>query len=330
MDRNYGFYEFNKLMTAKQFKRFGRTGESIDHRGNPIFDSRSEDEIYNHARALGVWSAPFVDELNRVYRGLNWNEQTYKDWSDDKNIGQDQCLEVMMRHQRQQVGRQWGELTICPTSLRQANAVVYCWHTHNRPVTGWKFGASVWDDLTMIGVCIVGRPVSRVLDDGESLEITRLAMMHNAPKNAASMLIGSCTKAAKSMGIKKVYSYTLSDELGACYSACGFYPEHVSDDTRTRHRSIVNPYHYETDQIFFEQAVAEIDSQLGKQKTRWVKQLSGEKANESSIEKSTLRRRRSNRRPREQHRLATIGNRETGVSRTRGTVVNAGGGGTID
>lgn len=76
---------------------------------------------------------------------------------------------------------------------------------------------------------IAGRPVSRVLDNGLTLEILRtcapaprprLANGHADP--ALSMLIGASLRAAWALGYRKVISYTQGEETGSTYRACGF------------------------------------------------------------------------------------------------------------
>jgi hypothetical protein len=58
--------------------------------------------------------------------------------------------------------------------LDEANAFVLANHRHHKPVVGHLFslGASVGDQI--VGVAIVGRPVSRFRDDGLTAEVTRL------------------------------------------------------------------------------------------------------------------------------------------------------------
>jgi len=68
-------------------------------------------------------------------------------------------------------------LRIVPVSLKTANAYVAKWHRHHKPVTGHKFSigcTNAQDEL--VGVAIVGRPVSRYLDDGQTLAVNRLCM----------------------------------------------------------------------------------------------------------------------------------------------------------
>ena len=65
-------------------------------------------------------------------------------------------------------------LEICPISLKEANAFVEQHHRHHKPVTGHKFSIGCTDGEKIVGVAIVGRPVSRYLDDSWTLEVNRL------------------------------------------------------------------------------------------------------------------------------------------------------------
>ncbi len=66
-------------------------------------------------------------------------------------------------------------LYIVPYTIRQANAYVAQLHRHNNPVTGTRLVFAAADSTGKIrGVALVGRPVSRHLDDGWTLEINRL------------------------------------------------------------------------------------------------------------------------------------------------------------
>lgn len=60
-------------------------------------------------------------------------------------------------------------LEICPISLDEANKFVEDHHRHHKPVTGHKFSIGCTDGEKIVGVAIVGRPISRYLDDGWTL-----------------------------------------------------------------------------------------------------------------------------------------------------------------
>ena len=111
-------------------------------------------------------------------------------------------------------------LTLTPISWREACRFVEDQHRHHRPPQGWKFGVAVSLNGDVVGVATVGRPVSRHLDNGWTLEVTRLAT--DGTKNACSKLYGACWRAAKAMGYKRLITYTLPEEGGTSLRASGF------------------------------------------------------------------------------------------------------------
>ena len=87
-------------------------------------------------------------------------------------------------------------MKIVPVTLESANDFVRKFHRHSRPVLGCKFAIGALDDGgKLCGVAIVGRPVSRVLDDGLAAEITRVCT--DGTSNAPSMLYGAARRAAR-------------------------------------------------------------------------------------------------------------------------------------
>ncbi len=112
-------------------------------------------------------------------------------------------------------------LYVTPINLEQANAFVSLLHRHHKPVPGAKFTLAVTDtEQSIRGVVIVGRPVSRYLDDGWTLEINRCCT--DGARNACSMLYGAAWKAAKALGFKRIVTYTLPEEGGASLRAVGW------------------------------------------------------------------------------------------------------------
>lgn len=111
-------------------------------------------------------------------------------------------------------------LNIQPISLADANAFVGRWHRHHKPVVGHKFSIAATKDECVVGVVIVGRPVSRMRDDGLTLEVTRLCT--DGTKNACSFLYGAARRAAFALGFIRIGTYTLPDEGGASMRASGW------------------------------------------------------------------------------------------------------------
>jgi hypothetical protein len=104
--------------------------------------------------------------------------------------------------------------------LSEANEFVSRHHRHHKPVVGHKFsiGATLGDEL--VGVAIVGRPISRMRDDGLTLEVTRLCT--DGTKDACSFLYGAAARAAFALGFQKIGTYILASEPGTSLTAAGW------------------------------------------------------------------------------------------------------------
>ena len=111
-------------------------------------------------------------------------------------------------------------LALTPVSLAEANAFVQQHHRHHKTVRGHKFSIGCAEDGRLVAVAIVGRPVSRYLDDGATLEVNRLCS--DGTKNACSFLYAAAARAAKAMGYRKIITYTLDTESGASLRAAGW------------------------------------------------------------------------------------------------------------
>ena len=114
-------------------------------------------------------------------------------------------------------------MEIRPIHLKAANEFVKQYHRHNIPTVGGKFAVSAWENGSISGVAICGRPTARNLDNGFTLEIYRCCT--DGSKNACSILYGACCRIAKAMGSKKIITYTLETENGASLKASGFICE---------------------------------------------------------------------------------------------------------
>ena len=113
------------------------------------------------------------------------------------------------------------KLTIIPCELSDANAFVLIHHRHHAPCTGHKFSLAVTDaDQVIRGVAIVGRPVSRRLDNGLRLEVNRVAT--DGYPNACSALYGAARRAAFALGYKELITYVLETEPGTSLMAAGW------------------------------------------------------------------------------------------------------------
>jgi tRNA A37 N6-isopentenylltransferase MiaA len=107
-----------------------------------------------------------------------------------------------------------------PISVKHASAFVQEHHRHHDAPQGAKFALAAWHDGQLVGVAMVGRPVSRMLDDGLTAEVIRVAT--NGTRNACSFLYGAAKRSAQAMGYRKVVTYTLIEESGASLRAVGW------------------------------------------------------------------------------------------------------------
>ena len=111
---------------------------------------------------------------------------------------------------------------VVPITLREANEFVASFHRHNKPVQGAKFSLGASDGNRLVGVAIVGRPVARLLDNGDTAEVTRCCVLDDAPKGACSFLYSRCWRAWAALGGKRLVTYTLQSESGASLRGAGW------------------------------------------------------------------------------------------------------------
>lgn len=112
------------------------------------------------------------------------------------------------------------KLSVVPVELAEANAFVAKLHRHHKPVVGHKFSIGAALGGAVVGVAIIGRPVSRIRDDGETLEVTRLCT--DGTKNACSFLYGASARAAFALGYRRIGTYILASEPGTSLTAAGW------------------------------------------------------------------------------------------------------------
>jgi hypothetical protein len=112
-------------------------------------------------------------------------------------------------------------LTIRPITVKEAQAFVRQYHRHHKPPCGCRFALAVVDaEGAWHGVAMANRPVSRVLDDGLTLEVSRCCT--DGTPNACSKLYGAVRRVAQAMGYRKVVTYTLPEEGGASLRGAGY------------------------------------------------------------------------------------------------------------
>ncbi|MEY8500559.1 XF1762 family protein [Enterococcus avium] len=106
---------------------------------------------------------------------------------------------------------------------REAKEYIKENHRHHKPPQGDIFRVAALENEKIVGVVMVGRPVSRMLDDGFTCEVTRLCT--DGTTNACSFLYSRAARIAKEMGFKKIITYILETEPGTSLKASGWTNE---------------------------------------------------------------------------------------------------------
>lgn len=119
-----------------------------------------------------------------------------------------------------------------PLELKQANEFVENLHRHHDSVYRDKFRIGCEVNGKLVGVVQVARPVSRMLDDGKTVEVVRLCT--DGTPNVCSFLYSRAARIAAEMGYSKIITYILESESGVSLKACGWHKE---DDTKGHHWS---------------------------------------------------------------------------------------------
>jgi hypothetical protein len=147
-----------------------------------------------------------------------------------------------------------GRLQLRRIAFKDAAAFVAAHHRHHTPPAGHIFSLSALREGALVGVVIVGRPVSRHRDDGLTLEVTRLCA-RAGERNACSFLYGAAARATFALGYARLGTYTLKSEPGTSLRAAGWKLvaeiKGRSWDTPSRPRTDKHPT---TDKLLWEAA----------------------------------------------------------------------------
>lgn len=116
-----------------------------------------------------------------------------------------------------------------PIYRREADAWIRATHRHLPPPQGWIVGVALEDDAGELrGVGVLGRPLARRLQDGQTAEVTRVAVAEGVP-NGCSMIYGALRRAAVALGYRRMVTYTLPSEGGASLRASGWREDGRTD-----------------------------------------------------------------------------------------------------
>lgn len=111
-----------------------------------------------------------------------------------------------------------------PVTLRSANDFIFAFHRHNgRTVrNGGKFAVGCSDGSCLLGVAIVGNPLSASYMDGFTAEVLRLCVLPDAPMGVCSFLYSRCWRVWSLLGGTRLITYTLVSESGASLRGSGW------------------------------------------------------------------------------------------------------------
>lgn len=110
--------------------------------------------------------------------------------------------------------------SVKPMSLKDVQKYVDENHRHNKAPRHHKFSIGLVKDGEIVGVGVAGLPTARMLNDGDSLEITRTCT--DGTRNANSAIYGALVRAARSLGYRRVFTYTQCTESGASLRGAGW------------------------------------------------------------------------------------------------------------
>jgi L-amino acid N-acyltransferase YncA len=112
-------------------------------------------------------------------------------------------------------------LELVPLTITEGKAFVTRVHRHHPAPAGAMFAIGAAQNGEVVGVVMVGRPVSRVLAvDDYTAEVTRLAS--TGERNVCSLLYAAAWRACRAMGYRRLITYTLATEPGTSLRAVGF------------------------------------------------------------------------------------------------------------
>ena len=107
-------------------------------------------------------------------------------------------------------------------------------HRHHKPVQGHRFSiGTVTPDGALVGGASVGRPVARLTNSKEVLEVTRLVT--DGTPNACSTLYAAAARIGKELGYLRIQTFILDTEPGTSLKAAGWKLDGVSPGGQWKH-----------------------------------------------------------------------------------------------
>ena len=90
-------------------------------------------------------------------------------------------------------------------------------------IPGWKAAFGARHESKLIAVCVLGRPVARMVDEDKEISITRYGSQPERPSNTGSWLIARARQWAFLEGYQRISAHAgVAGNKGTVYSAAGF------------------------------------------------------------------------------------------------------------
>lgn len=119
-------------------------------------------------------------------------------------------------------------IEIVPISQKAAHDWVNATHRHLSAPQGELFRVALEIDGQLQAVGIAGRPC-RMLQDGRTVDITRVASIAPVEVNASSRIYSSLIKAGRALGYRRFITYTLLEEPGTSLRAANFHEDGITN-----------------------------------------------------------------------------------------------------
>lgn len=135
-------------------------------------------------------------------------------------------------------------LALAPITVKAAKAWVRDTHRHLPRIQGGLFAVAIERQSSLCGVAIAGTG-PRVWNGTGRIVISRVST--DGAENGCSMLYGAICRAAKALGYREAWTYTLLHEPGTSLRAAGFEDMGLTKDedwdrpSRARNTAIPGP-----------------------------------------------------------------------------------------
>ena len=120
------------------------------------------------------------------------------------------------------------KVTFKPISQRAARVWINETHRHLDAPRGDLYRVALEIDGRLVAIGMAGRP-ARMLQDGVTVDLTRIASIADIEVNACSRLYGALRRAGLSLGYVRFVTYTLEHEPGTSLRASGFHDDGLTE-----------------------------------------------------------------------------------------------------